>query len=291
MISEVNTLGERFKYIRQSWHVTQAKMTVGLMSTSAYSKFERGESDINYDTYIKMSILTSYQYSELPIPKRKLEIANSKVPRNYTDSLSVLEDEIISAHQHLDQARLDELKPLVEQENNLWLNLCLKAAYAWIKKSNEDISQDDIAQVKKLVFMNKNMDSIAIHILGESVIMFDFDEVSPWVHKLYERYRNLLKLDYEYVKTPIDAMYTYAMIYLTLNYLNYCYIKKVDKKHVEAALEFIDSLSPMIRATTYKVLGVYYRALFDNDRKTVKEVQYILKKMGYEWLIINTIEN
>lgn len=290
MTTEIDTLSKRFKYIRQSWHITQTKMAAGLISVSAYSKFERGENDLNYDTYIKMIILNSYQHTDLPIPKRQLELANRKVPRNYTDSLSVLEDEIIDAHQHFDKVRLNKLKPIVEQENSLWLNLCLKAAYAWIEKSNRHIRFEDIKQVKKLIFMNKNMNSIAIHMLGESLIMFDFDEVSPWVEKLYQRYRNLLKKDYEYVKTPIDGMYTYAMIYLTLNYLNYCYIKKVDKKYVAEPLEFLNSLTPMIKATTYKVLGVYYRALFDNDEKTIREVQYVLKKLGYEWLIANTID-
>lgn len=291
MTDKVITLGEKFKYIRKSWHITQSKMAVGLMSTSAYSKFERGESDINYDTYLKLSLKLSYQRGDLPIPKKQFKIKNEKVPRYNASSLSVLEDEIIHAYHINDKARLDELASQVEKEDNLWLTLCLKAAYAWIKQSNEDITLKDIEQVKKMIFMNKNLDSIAIHILGESLIMFDFDDVYPWVKKIYVKYRNLLKLDYRYVKTPIDAMYSYAMVYLTLNFLNYCYIKKVDKKYLAEPLKFFENVTPSFRSLTYKMIGVYYRALFNNDEKTVKEVQAILKQLGYESLIANTIKD
>lgn len=285
---EQNVIRKSISYMRKAWKIPQSKMTNGIMSPAAYSKYERGINDISAINYIRLfNSLSLQQPAYQPKDPERL-ILHEKNKRKFSEyyyrSLSYLEDEISQAQSRHDKQRLDELAPAVEKENHLALTLYLKAAYAWLAHSNENITDEDRKQARKLIFTDE-INSLSIHFLSQYMIMFDFDDVYPWIQQAFNK-----------VKKQKDIINDQSMVLsiedLVIKYLNYCYIcDKTDEEHTRDVFGIISG--PMfqnVNAILYRTVGQYYKALFDGDQETCDDIVEMLDYAGYLWVIEDILE-
>src|SRR5699024_5981215 len=153
------TIGEALKSLRLHAGMTQTEMAAGIVTNSFYSKVERGVHAI--DANVLIQILAKHHFDVT----------------NFFEQIN-------------NQKKIDEIKIQLENsktEAPQWLKFKLELAYAWVLRSNEQVSPELAEKVKQLI-LNENWDRTSYHFLSQAVILLKIDDAKYLVDLAYKAY-------------------------------------------------------------------------------------------------------
>lgn len=94
-----------------------------------------------------------------------------------------------------------------------------------------------------------------------------------------------------YRKNPLVDLMTIAPVStMSLNFLNCCYHQHGEQKYIDEAVQLVLSLPPDPVIGFFKVLALYYQALFAGDQTKVDTLLQVIKATGFYSLIEDTVE-
>ncbi|WP_283109394.1 hypothetical protein [Thomasclavelia spiroformis] len=76
---------------------------------------------------------------------------------------------------------------------------------------------------------------------------------------------------------------------ICINYLNKCYTEK-ELTLVNQTITLLANLSQDPDLLMYKLLGIYFKYLFEKNKNKTKEIIDLLKETGYNKFILNLVK-
>lgn len=157
----------------------------------------------------------------------------------------------------------------------LWFKFRLELAYAWVLRSNDQISPEMKKRIKSLI-VNEYWDRTSYHFLSQAVIFLDIDNAKVLVDRAYSAYR----------KHPaIDTFIIQFVALIAVNYLNCCYHQHADKSYALSTFKFLKDLPPEPAIGLNKLLGLFYEAIFDNNQEKIARLRHVIGDCGYAAVI------
>lgn len=177
---------------------------------------------------------------------------------------------ITYAQNNKDLMALNSIKVKIQNggEPPLWLKYRPELAYAWVLRSNDQVSPEMKKRIKGLI-VNENWDRTSYHFLSQAVIFLDIDDAKRLVDTAYAAYR----------KHPAVTLQFVALI--AVNYLNCYYHHHVDKSYGLNTFKFLHELPAEPAIGLNKLLGLFYEVLFDHNVKEVEKLKQIISDCGY----------
>lgn len=263
------TIGEALKSLRLHAGMTQTEMAAGIVTNSFYSKVERGVHAIDADVLIQ--ILAKHHFD---VTNFFEQINNQKAIEPYFD----LTSQITFAQNKRDRKKLDEIKIQLENsktEAPQWLKFKLELAYAWVLRSNEQVSPELAEKVKQLI-LNENWDRTSYHFLSQAVILLKIDDAKYLVDLAYKAY----------LKEPKYDTFTLQFVsFIAINYLNCCYHQHVDNSYTTSTFEFLQKLPPDPAIGLEKMIGRFYQTVFADNKEKARALKDIIGDCGYAGII------
>lgn len=262
---EKGLVGKYLSKTRRIWGLSQKEMATGVISTSQYSKIERGLHDIGVETLSRLllahglSMSSFFEYADAD--KSKTEIYNK----------------IIYAQNNKDVARLDEIynkiDPTDKSPTNIYLQAQLVVAYLWVTGSSliQGEALDNIKRAVRYMMISAGWSRYAYSYLNQLIILYNIDEGYQLITSAYHYFR----------KNRVTDNYTQQCMALAIiNYINLCWRRKADVKYIKRPIKFLREMPLEPAIGIEQILATYYEALFDNDEKTKSLVVEVLKKSG-----------
>lgn len=270
-------IGETLKSMRLHAGLTQKEMTAGIISESYYSKVERGVSDISADILFKLLVAHNFDPLTFFMRIRYREKNNE----NLADYAA-----ISFAQNKKDIDALNKLKMKLEQkypDDDMpeKLKFQLEIARAWVTHSAKDVDPALKEKAKQIVLEDK-MDREMYAYLGQACILMDIDDASRLFDLAVKSYKK---------KPEVNVMTVTLLAVLCINFLNCCYHKNGDRKYIDEALNTVLSLPAEPHIGYYKILAVYYRALFNKNKQKADNIVKFIKEAGLIGDIQDTISS
>lgn len=269
--SNTAPIGEALKQMRKAYGLTQSQMAAGVISESYYSKVERGDNRINADALV--NLLVSHHFDVGKFFDRLVNQSSVEPDLQIATEISI-------AQYTKNLKRLDELSKELKtrpEGSPSWLELRITLAYAWINHSPEQVPDGVKNKIKKII-LEDNWNRGSYQTFCNSIIIYEIEEAAPLV-------RNALE---HFVANPEYDEFTLQYVALiAVNFLNCAYhASKEERKSVHSticqAIEFLKNDLPVEPAIGfYKIMGVYYKALFDGKLSLVNHISEIVKEIGY----------
>ena len=267
------TIGQALKSLRLHAGMTQTEMAAGIVTESFYSKVERGVHAI--DANVLIQILVKHHFDVTSFFE---QISNQQSTEPYFN----LAGDITYAQNNKDLAVLDKIKQKIKiggAQPPLWFKFRLELAYAWVLRSNDQISPEMQERIKSLT-VNENWDRTSYHFLSQAVIFLNIDDAKRLVDQAYTAYR----------KHPaIDTFTIQFVALIAVNYLNCCYHQHADKSYAVSTFKFLKELPPEPSIGLNKLLGLFYEAIFDKNREKIASLRRVIEGCGYA-AVIDDIE-
>lgn len=174
--------------------------------------------------------------------------------------------------------KIDEIKIQLENsktEAPQWLKFKLELAYAWVLRSNEQVSPELAEKVKQLI-LNENWDRTSYHFLSQAVILLQIDDAKYLVDLAYKAY----------LKEPKYDTFTLQFVsFIAINYLNCCYHQHVDDSYTTSTFEFLQKLPPDPAIGLEKMIGRFYQTVFADNKEKARALKDIIGDCGYAGII------
>ena len=268
-------IGEALKSLRLQSGMTQTEMAADVITESAYSKVERGVHSIDADVLFK--ILLAHHFDPITF------FMNIGYKNENNQTLDVL-NRMMYAQNKKDLKALDkieaEIKAQYPEKIPSRLAFRLAMSRAWITHSNKNIDPKIKKKAKKLA-LNIDWDRNAYHYLSQACILMNIQDASRLFDIAARSYR----------KNPlIDLMTITQISIMSLNFLNCCYHEHGEQKYIDEAIELVLSLPPDPAIGFFKVLALYYQALFAGNQIKLDALLQVIKATGFYSLIEDTVE-
>lgn len=272
------TVGEALKQLRSQLGLTQEQMAGGIISESYYSKVERDLHVIDAKSLIMILKVHDIDMSNFFNILRHQNISDK-------DKEYDLRAQIVVAQNRKDLKALDKIASKIHKNDvppSFDLQRRLENAYVWITHSNEHVSPQIKRGVKNQI-MTKKWGTQTYYLLSQSIIMFDIDTAYQLADKAFRSYE----------EKHFNNIYILIFVAnLAINFLNCYYHYHGKREYIDRALDFLRNSLPKNDAIGINnILGTYYEALFNDDKKMIQMIIKILDKSGYLSLIEDTLEN
>ncbi|WP_236629366.1 MULTISPECIES: helix-turn-helix domain-containing protein [Lactobacillus] len=177
------TIGQALKQVRVQTGLTQTQMAAGIVTTSFYSKVERGVHSIDADVLVK---ILSANHVDVVDFFQRLNFQSFKENPNFE-----LINQISFAQNRKDLKTLDQIVAKIksgEVKDSFQLEFRLQNAYAWVTHSNQMVTPE-MKQKIKAIILNKDRNRISYHLLSQTVIVFDLDDAYYLVDLAFKAYK------------------------------------------------------------------------------------------------------
>lgn len=250
------TIGEALKEIRLSMHYTQAQMVEGTyISVSHYSKIESGRQEIKAVDLFKL------------LDERRINISSfkTKVDEDKKDDLSVLSDELSKAFYKPDIEKLKEIKAKIDTYNDAEeLQIRAEIAVAGLTNQINGIREKLSNRIIKYLLANRQWtkDPDMLRLIGNSIWIINPDSLNLIMTELLHEYQDI-------ENKSLDTQKRIASIYV--NYLHVLY-KYHEYELANKYIKILKKLPPMPELTLFKIMTLYYEALFNDDKNRAKKI-------------------
>ncbi|WP_308554734.1 helix-turn-helix transcriptional regulator [uncultured Lactobacillus sp.] len=257
------TIGRVLKEVRKSLGLTQKEFTHGVVTTSFYSKVERGVNKISTVDFFKILILNKVDEDEI----LKKIVSEDNHIKNKSD----LKVQLLAAFNEKDKEKAALLNDQI-QKSNMDENIKISALLINSVMNNKigSLTQMEKNKIKRKFYEVENWaDNIStLQLFSNSMLIFDFDELEYYM-------KQILKTDIK--NKPINTQRVISTI--CINYFYNCYL---NKKYDSAVYGFkiIDSLAPLLDFGIFKIVASYYKAIFSSDDESANEIISFLNKYG-----------
>lgn len=267
------TIGEALKSFRLKANLTQAEMAGDIMNESFYSKVER---DIHHiDAQDLMAMLVA---NHIDIVAFFSMLGNQPNVENPTFEL---EAEMGYAQNKRDLKALEKIEAKISKldltrQQKMRIEVRGEIARAWILHSNKGVTTKVKNRVKKV--LTRRWDRMSYHYLGQAVILLDIKESYELVKSAFDYYR----------KHPERDTFSLQFVaLLAVNYLNCCYHQEAGD-YGQIAIKFLEDLPIDPTLGFFKMLGIYYQSIFENDEDSRLALLQIIKRVGFYAAIADT---
>ena len=263
-------IGKALYKERQKRHLTQKEFVGGIISVSQYSRVESGEQDLRASTFLKL-----LQFNHININQiSDQQLNNDSLENKELNSLAI-------AFYNKDLDKINKIKANAEKyskDETVLLNSTLMISI--LENNLENIDSKILEKFSKKLADADNWttDKVFLQLFGSSMMLFDMERLNIYMRKILKKY--IFDIDqYSFeVQRKIGA--------ICINYLGRSY-KEKNRQYLDDILLLLDHMSAIPDLLMYKLLGKYFKALFDEDSEKVKRILNLLKYVGYEKFIIN----
>ena len=255
------TISRVLKQTRKSLGLTQKKFIHGVVTTSFYSKVERGINKISAVDFLKIMMLNKVKVDE--IIKQLFE--QSSYMKNEPD-LSV---QILTAFNKKDKEIVSLLNKKI-QKSNLDENIKISALLidSVINNKISSLTQMEKNKIKRKFYEVENWtdDISTLQLFSNSMLIFDFDELEYYM-------RQILKNDIKSKSVNIQRI----IASICMNYFHNCYVNNKFDSTIYG-FRIIDSLTPIPDLGIFRIVAKYYKAMFSGDETSANEIIEFLNK-------------
>lgn len=164
-------------------------------------------------------------------------------------------------------------------ENKLW-ELRAELMIAVMDDSLSNVDSELINRISDE--LNKSDDWVTdknfLQLFGSSMLLFDMQRLNIYMKSIVMNYRGSLG--------EKDFITQRRIAGICINYLTRCY-KDKSYDYVAITLQLLKELSQNPDLLMYKMLGVYFNALFSDEKNEVKQIRGLLKASGYSDFLAN----
>lgn len=266
------TIGEALRQERKQRGLSQSKFVNKVLSVGQYSRIEHGEQDIGTSDLVKILL------------DNKINVLNffSKIIPSFDNtSEEFVLNELAQAFYDKDLYKAEKLKNKIESissDSSLILRATLIVNI--LKSGSQKIDEALRKQFSEEINKSENWteDKIFLQLLGSSMQIFDMNRLNIYMTAILNKYkRNINSYSFE-IQRRIAG--------ICINYLNRCRIED-NSILVSPTLSLINKLSQNPDLLMYKLLGNYFKYLFNGDEKHKESILEVLRDAGYN----NFLEN
>lgn len=262
---------------RKELNLNQESFVGNIISISQYSRIEQGKQDIKFSDLLNILIRNKIGFSDFfSNIENVLNIDNAESEQKLFSDLaqSYYDDNI---------ERVKEIKAEIHKkggfENKLW-ELRAELMIAVMNNSLSNVNPKLINQISEE--LNKSddwtTDKNFLQLFGSSMLLFDIHRLNIYMKKIIITYQDSLRQKDFTVQRRIAGI---CINYLTRSYKDKSY------DYVIATLQLLNNLAQNPDLLMYKMLGVYFDALFSNKENEVKQIRNLLNKSGYSEFLVN----
>lgn len=184
-------ISEALKNARQGLGLSQKQFIADIISPAQYSRIENGSQEINLSALLKILTLNQINVfdfmdkvlSEYSLDKNDHVLLQNKLSREV--SLAYYDQDITKLKQILKQ-----LKKMYNMQD---LKLRTQLVIAYLEDKNQQLD----SKIKKEILNeflkrdNWTENTITLHLLEQSMLIFDFDQISLLMNSIFKRYDNI----------------------------------------------------------------------------------------------------
>lgn len=263
-------LGEYLRKERKKLGLTQQDFVQNIISVSQYSRVENGEQDLKVSNFVKLISINNLDINQL-----------IQTFQNNTQIKQTVLETLAQAFYDRDLTKIKKIKDYLKQ-NSLDNSLLLRTELIILTLENKDISHNKNLERQFSEELNKfddwTNDKVFLQLFGSSMLIFDMDRLNIYMNKILSEYTNkIYSLSFEDQRRIAG---------ICINYLNRCYSKK-NLVLVNKSINLLNQLARNPDLLMYRLLGKYFKYLFNNENAKKDQILDLLKVAGYEKFTIN----
>lgn len=261
-------ISEALRNYRQEIGLSQKEFIGDIISAAQYSRIEKGTQEINLST--TLLLLTSNHINVSDFIIKILPDYNNDDEGNLQ---TILSQQVMAVYY---DNNIDELKKLLNKINKLHdatdLKLRTNLALIYLEKKENQLDPKFKKQIINEFIKRDNWteNQTTLHLLEQSMLVFDFDQISLLTNSIFKRYQDIRDQDF---------LTQDRVAGICINYLYICYQNK-NKSAAQKAFNLLDKLPKIPELFTYQFLIKYYKYLFKSDFNQAEEIKNILATYG-----------
>ncbi len=274
------TIGEALKQTRKSMKLSQTEMAGDVLSTSYYSKIERGLNDIQTQDLIDLLKQHGLQAS---IFLERIENEDSE--NDLAHKNLIWQKQLEDAYYHQQIERLEDLKIEIGKYKNQSQNIfnlyaLVVFSIASLKKQIDQISENIKRQVRQIVFDSDEWSESTLQIFAMTMMIYAPEDMDFLINSIFRTYRHNV--------SNLSGQLQEIMSAIAINYLANVYVQR-RKIDLNLIYDFISKLPEIPRNAFAKIVSNYYHYCFDGKNEEVDQIIEFMKSNGMSHLIKNFI--
>lgn len=268
-------ISEALKNARQGLGLSQKQFIADIISPAQYSRIENGSQEINLSALLKILTLNQINVfdfmdkvlSEYSLDKNDHVLLQNKLSREV--SLAYYDQDITKLKQILKQ-----LKKMYNMQD---LKLRTQLVIAYLEDKNQQLD----SKIKKEILNeflkrdNWTENTITLHLLEQSMLIFDFDQISLLMNSIFKRYDNIFDQPF-LTQDRVSG--------ICINYLYICY-QSQNKVQATKTISFLKQIPKIPELFIYQIFIKYYEALFSSEYDKANDAKKVLKDYGFENIV------
>ena len=274
------TIGEALKQTRKSMKLSQTEMAGDVLSTSYYSKIERGLNDIQTQDLIDLLKQHGLQAS---IFLERIENEDSE--NDLANKNLIWQKQLEDAYYHQQIERLEDLKIEIGKYKNQSQNIfnlyaLVVFSIASLKKQIDQISENIKRQVRQIVFDSDEWSESTLQIFAMTMMIYAPEDMDFLINSIFRTYRHNV--------SNLSGRLQEIMSAIAINYLANVYVQR-RKIDLNLIYDFISKLPEIPRNAFAKIVANYYHYCFDGKNEEADQIIEFMKSNGMSHLIKNFI--
>ena len=274
------TIGEALKQTRKSMKLSQTEMAGDVLSTSYYSKIERGLNDIQTQDLIDLLKQHGLQAS---IFLERIENEDSE--NDLAHKNLIWQKQLEDAYYHQQIERLEDLKIEIGKYKNQSQNIfnlyaLVVFSIASLKKQIDQISYNIKRQVRQIVFDSDECSESTLQIFAMTMMIYAPEDMDFLINSIFRTYRHNV--------SNLSGQLQEIMSAIAINYLANVYVQR-RKIDLNLIYDFISKLPEIPRNAFAKIVANYYHYCFDGKNEEADQIIEFMKSNGMSHLIKNFI--
>ncbi|PKZ86734.1 helix-turn-helix domain-containing protein [Lactobacillus crispatus] len=274
------TIGEALKQTRKSMKLSQTEMAGDVLSTSYYSKIERGLNDIQTQDLIDLLKQHGLQAS---IFLERIENEDSE--NDLAHKNLIWQKQLEDAYYHQQIERLEDLKIEIGKYKNQSQNIfnlyaLVVFSIASLKKQIDQISENIKRQVRQIVFDSDEWSESTLQIFAMTMMIYAPEDMDFLINSIFRTYRHNV--------SNLSGQLQEIMSAIAINYLANVYVQR-RKIDLNLIYDFISKLPEIPRNALAKIVANYYHYCFDGKNEEADQIIEFMKSNGMSHLIKNFI--
>lgn len=274
------TIGEALKQTRKSMKLSQTEMVGDVLSTSYYSKIERGLNDIQTQDLIDLLKQHGLQAS---IFLERIENEDSE--NDLAHKNLIWQKQLEDAYYHQQIERLEDLKIEIGKYKNQSQNIfnlyaLVVFSIASLKKQIDQISENIKRQVRQIVFDSDEWSESTLQIFAMTMMIYAPEDMDFLINSIFRTYRHNV--------SNLSGRLQEIMSAIAINYLANVYVQR-RKIDLNLIYDFISKLPETPRNAFAKIVANYYHYCFDGKNEEADQTIEFMKSNGMSHLIKNFI--
>lgn len=272
-------IGRELKALRKNLNLTQSEMAGAVLSTSYYSKIERGLNDIQLQDLV--DILGQHR---IRASKFIAKVENDAKNSDEIYNVELWRDEFKDAYYHQDVGKIIDLKNKFQRYMNHSpqaesLYFISIFAIALLQGKVDEIPNYIKNKVKNIVFSANDWDDYNLKVFSMTMMIYDHNDMDLLIDSILKKYRDVAHLS-NHMQDLLSS--------ITINYLaNLCLQNR--KEQAGKVYKFVDELPEIPRNFFAKTIVNYYRYYLEKDYEKADEIIKFLSENGMSHLVKNFI--